>query len=703
MPWKPATVPAAVNGDGPIPSERRVHCPNQRMGRRRFPAVSQKTCLAHIHLLSSEKRREALHRPAPDTCVLSPSGFRTMIARSLLFLLLTSVLEGRSQDTLRYGLPEVPVSAKRFEHSGTERLTDTSTVNLMTARTAGEVLSREPGIFIRNYGPGNISTISIRGMNAVHTPVFWHGLPLNSPMLGLSDLSILPPFLTGRMSIQSSGAAPLNGSGAISASIQLGDTASRINGCHIGLLASGGSFGEQQTGVEVELNQGGISNRTRLYTSGSTNDFPYTSPDGRRMNQTHAAMNQMGFTHDLIIRSKRNQLESHLWYLESERDLPPHMLSISSNQEQADASLRWISSWTRTGNRSHLRVMGGMNRERLRFSDPSVRLDDRSRSMNALVGVEGGYRIQPLLRLEGQLAGQHAIAHSDGYASDAIQQQWNFTGKAITERKDLTMMLALRYGFAAGKPIPLLPSLSIRRRLNRLLSVHGEAARVYRIPTLNDIFWKPGGNPELKPERGWSASTGLQLEDASRNITWSVRSSFFLINLIDAITWLPDDQAIYRATNMHALLSKGIESTMNLAWTSPIWKVSAAWSPTLVSSVILKTDPAFSELTGRQLPYMPRLAHKGSLAIEYRGFGIRYLFQYNGYRYTTEDHGNFLPPYSVSDLIFSWSRRGKKSGLTMTMAVKNMFSEDYQVMAWRAMPGRSFQAGIVLLLPEKQR
>ena len=624
-----------------------------------------------------------------------------MIARRLFFLILFSSSAVMAQDTLSYRLPEVEVSTIRFPLSGNEQRTDTTTANLLTARTASEILSREPGVFIRNYGPGNISTLSIRGLSAVHTPVLWYDLPMNSPMLGLSDLSLLPTFLTGGMSIQYGGIAPLNGSGAISGCIHLGDMESKPEGCHIGLLTTVGSFGERQAGIELEMNQKGISNRTRLYSSSSRNDFPYTSPDGIRLNQIHADMSQLGFTHDFVLQTNNDRLESHLWYMESERDLPPHMLSGSSTQEQADGSLRWITSWNHTGTRSQIRVLGGFSRERLRFIDPSVRLDDLSRSLNTIAAVEGSYRLHPAVRLEGQMAVQHADATSDGYYSGKTeQQQLNLTGKAVTVKKDLTMVLAVRYGFAGEKTLPLLPSINTRWQPNRVVSFHGEGSRVYRLPTLNDLYWSIGGNPDLRPENGWSASSGFTIQDAYGEIAWSIRSSLFYISLTDALTWLPDDQAYYRAMNMHTLVSKGLESSMNITWTKPAWTISATWNPTLVSSVITNTDPVFEHLTSRQLPYTPRLAHKGVVEVVHRDISIRYLFQYNGYRFTTEDHGYFLPPYHVSDLLMSWRNKNRKTPLTLTFAVKNLFEEEYQVMAWRAMPGRSFQLGMLLKLTE---
>jgi len=51
----------------------------------------------------------------------------------------------------------------------------------------------------------------------------------------------------------------------------------------------------------------------------------------------------------------------------------------------------------------------------------------------------------------------------------------------------------------------------------------------------------------------------------------------------------------------------------------------------------------------------------------------------------------------------SWRNKNRKTPLTLTFAVKNLFEEEYQVMAWRAMPGRSFQLGMLLNLTEAVR
>jgi len=72
---------------------------------------------------------------------------------------------------------------------------------------------------------GSIATSAIRGASAGHTVVVWNGLALQSPMLGLLDLSMLPSGLVDEVSIQYGGQSTLWGSGAIGGVIHLNNQA----------------------------------------------------------------------------------------------------------------------------------------------------------------------------------------------------------------------------------------------------------------------------------------------------------------------------------------------------------------------------------------------------------------------------------------------------------------------------------------------
>jgi len=50
---------------------------------------------------------------------------------------------------------------------------------------------QDAGVFFKQYGVTGSSTISRRGADANQTQINWNGLPVNNPMLGMSDFNTL--------------------------------------------------------------------------------------------------------------------------------------------------------------------------------------------------------------------------------------------------------------------------------------------------------------------------------------------------------------------------------------------------------------------------------------------------------------------------------------------------------------------------------
>ena len=55
---------------------------------------------------------------------------------------------------------------------------------------------------LKNYGPGQLATIALRGTSAQHTAVLWNGLNIMLPTLGQNDFALLPVGATTRVSLQ---------------------------------------------------------------------------------------------------------------------------------------------------------------------------------------------------------------------------------------------------------------------------------------------------------------------------------------------------------------------------------------------------------------------------------------------------------------------------------------------------------------------
>lgn len=72
------------------------------------------------------------------------------------------------------------------------RTLDKGRLAQLSGYSLGEVLQQETGLFLRQYGPGMLASLSMRGTSAGHNALFWNGLPVNSPSLGQADYSIFP-------------------------------------------------------------------------------------------------------------------------------------------------------------------------------------------------------------------------------------------------------------------------------------------------------------------------------------------------------------------------------------------------------------------------------------------------------------------------------------------------------------------------------
>ena len=72
------------------------------------------------------------------------------------------------------------------------------------------------------------------------------------------------------------------------------------------------------------------------------------------------------------------------------------------------------------------------------------------------------------------------------------------------------MVGSVRQEWVNTTKVPLTWTLGIDYYLKQWLKLKANASRLYRIPTLNDLFWKEGGNQNLLPENGYAFESGIQ-------------------------------------------------------------------------------------------------------------------------------------------------------------------------------------------------
>ena len=162
------------------------------------------------------------------------------------------------------------------------------------------------------------------------------------------------------------------------------------------------------------------------------------------------------------------------------------------------------------------------------------------------------------------LSGSYGHARHPSLADAAAEQPHSALSMRGTGRYGrLRLYPALRadrYVQAAG---PTRTALSPRLGLNvqpfggRPLRLKASVGRAFRLPTFNDRFWQPGGNPALRPERAWTADAGFFIQ--GRYGTAEVTA--FLSRVRDQILWAPTRAGYWAPENARRVRTRGVEAS----------------------------------------------------------------------------------------------------------------------------------------------
>ncbi|NBC09242.1 MAG: TonB-dependent receptor plug domain-containing protein, partial [Bacteroidetes bacterium] len=290
-------------------------------------------------------------------------------------------------------LPQAEVMGQRLRSDFTGQPTtrwDSADISRYGAYSLPDLLERETGVFVKSYGLGSSATTSIRGGSAGHTAVTWNGLPLQSPMLGQLDFSLLPMLIVDQASLQRGGNTASWGSGAVGGTVGLRSKPLSYQGLEANAQTVLGSFGLWDQQMKVKYKSGRWGFNTRLFHREAQNDFSYTLANGGRRRQSNAAFLQQGLLQEVYWQPhQKHQLSLYAWWQTTDRELPPTSTQNTSLATQQDSTLRTSLQWRYLGDRSvwHLRL--GWFREAIDFRDELIRFRALSHFRTLLGEVEG--------------------------------------------------------------------------------------------------------------------------------------------------------------------------------------------------------------------------------------------------------------------------------------------------------------------------
>ena len=661
----------------------------------------------------------------------------------LLLLYATSFAQKKE---IRWSLkiPEVTVVGQRpMKEIGTQQTKfDSVVLKENIALSMADILTFNSSIFVKSYGRATLSTVSFRGTSPSHTQVTWNGMRINNPMLGMTDFSMIPSYFIDDASLLHGTSSVNETGGGLGGAVKMSTTPAQNKGFGLQYIQGFGSFKTFDEFLRLTYGDDHWQVSTRAVFSSSPNDYKYRNHD-KKENIYDEDMNIIGQYYPVERNRSGSYRDFHLlqelyyntgkgdrlglnaWYINSNRELP--MLTTDYGDEMAfdnrqrEQTFRGILSWDHIRSNWKVAAKAGYIYTWMAYDykrdvgNGTMAHMTRSRSkINTIYGqAEGEYYIGKKWLFTATLsAHQHIVESRD---KNIILQEGNkgivgyhkarfeLSGAASVKWRPIERLgfsAVIREELCGMDWTPIIPAFFVDGVLSKVGNITAKASvsRNFRFPTLNDLYFLPGGNPDLRKESGWSYDAGLSFAVGRKGI-YSLKgsASWFDSYINDWILWLPTTKGFFSPRNIKDVHAYGVELQANLdVALSKEWQLSLdgtySWTPSINQGEPIS---AADQSVGKQLPYVPRHSSTVTGRISWRSLSFLYKWCYYSERFTMSSNDisltGKLPEYFMSNISLEKLFSFRWADLSLKGTINNLFNEEYLSVLSRPMPGINFE------------
>ncbi|MCX6142181.1 MAG: TonB-dependent receptor [Ignavibacteriales bacterium] len=619
-----------------------------------------------------------------------------------------------------YAMPEFVVSATRWQVS-VQQLPSSATV-LTSADIAARngtslasALEGVPGLLLKSYGgPGSVSTTSLRGMGAEHTLVLVNGQRYNNVRDGQVDFGIFLLQNVDRVEILRGGYSAIYGADALGGIVNIVTRRSSGHSSVSGEFTEG-SYGLNGQAFNAELTLGGMGLQIAAKREAGAGNYAFSFNDGitsstlQRQNADYS-ISQLQVLLDVPIAlgvslSVRNLMD---W---ADRGSPGAVLSVASSNRArlrdggflTQATMNWtvkpaltlrLSTLFNVQRRQYVDPLsaGGPDDQQSEFADKTITLTPHlqyvlSTRTSVSVGAEYSHSTISSRQIDGVDRDQQSAFLSLDHVMDLpgdFLYQFNFYPSVRFDH----------FSDVAGAVDPRL-GVNIGLWRSQELRLKTSIGKSFRAPTFYDLYWKTGGNPDLKPEHSVSFDAGLAL---SIDFLGSVEleGNYFDIRTKDRIVWTPDPGGLWSPKNLQSVRSDGVEVIASWRFLQRHVVLRGSYSNSETKKV--SAESSGDQTADKQLPFIPREMASVSLSLDLGVMSVNVNHLFTGYRFSTETNDPFfvLPGYHKTDGNVSLRLTERPFISTIRMEVTNIFNANYQMFPNFPMPRRAFAFKVLL-------
>lgn len=627
---------------------------------------------------------------------------------STLILALLALTTGSStaqdnflKDTVFMNAVEISVPQSHRFTPFTVTGIDASATSRYQTDDIGELLRASTALTVKRNGNSGLASVSMRGLSANHTRVTWNGITLAGPATGMADFALIPVCSASDIMISSGGSDIDETSGSPGGRIKLSSAPAIRNGFGSSLVLSAGSYHKNSSLLTLNAGNGKLSSNTNIWGKSALNDFKFNTlseaVDTDNPGRSNASYNGWGLIQDLFLSSGNSDFSAHIWYNDSDRKLPGSVSDIEYNfhETQADRSLRSVVDFRNTSGKITTTLLAGYSHDENIYTHDIQAYNGENIASVITARAGLSMRVNEKTGLTFTMGNEYQSARALAYdlSENRNLLSASFKGEYMpVSRLKLTLQarevlsdsdfmspeVTLGGAFMATSD----GSLILKANLSRNISM----------PCLNDLYWNPGGNPDLRPEESRSGEAGFSLTGTTtgkNSINFDM--TLFASSVKDLIQWVPDETGwVWSASNIMGVSVRGLESRLTASLPINHGRIIAGSAYSFTSSVIASTGTEDDPAIGKQLVYTPLHHFSTNISVSYHFLRGGLMIVSDGKRYTDQLNTAALDPYVILDANLGAAFTAGKTSAIIDLSVENILNTDWQSVRDYPMPLRTF-------------
>jgi outer membrane cobalamin receptor len=251
----------------------------------------------------------------------------------------------------------------------------------------------------------------------------------------------------------------------------------------------------------------------------------------------------------------------------------------------------------------------------------------------------------------------------------------------------------------AGAADPLdrwTPTVSLAYTL-KSLTMRVWYKKIFRAPTLNDLYYTQVGNRNLKPEYTKQWNIGLESHYDNQQWNASIQADIYWNKIENRIVCLPmKGTYTWSMMNYGYTFCRGLNATAQGRYHMGPWQFSLLTSLTWQRDVN-RTDPDDEDTYDKPICYSPTLSSGITAIVGWRTVQFTTSYLYVGERmWSYADPDDVLMPYHNIDMKLTYTHHIGKTAVGACLEVCDVLDEQYEHIPRYPMPGRNYKLTLTL-------